>query len=438
MNIILLSGDCGRRLWPLSNGVRSREFLQILKSPDGEYESMAQRVYRQIMEIDENPRIVVVASKLQVPAVRNQIGEDVEICVEPSRRYTFPSVALASIWMLEKMNLEKDSVVIVCPLDIYADDTCFSTLKEMENLVKYEKTNLVLLGIEPTYPSENHGYVLVADKKKVSRGIIYYDDPPKGMVGSLIEQGALWSGGTFALRLSYLQNRIQKLLPFFDYEDLFRKFEEVPESSLEQMLLGSSEDWKTVRFTGGWKKLETWNTLAEVMEEDVVGKAELDKSCHEVYVINELNIPILCIGVKDIVISASPDGILVSDKIQSRFAESLLVRQDKQVMFSDKSWGSFQVLDIDYDSMTIKVILKPGHRMNYHSHERRDEVWTVLSGQGRAIVDGMEEPITVGDVITMQAGCRHTVIAETELHIIEVQLGSWIDVSDKRKYELGE
>ena len=105
-------------------------------------------------------------------------------------------------------------------------------------------------------------------------------------------------------------------------------------------------------------------------------------------------------------------------------------------MFADKSWGTYKVLDIGKESMTIKVTLKSGENMFYHSHERRDEVWAVISGRGRTIVDGMEQPIKVGDVITMAAGCKHTVIAETELQMIEVQLGKDISVADKHKYEL--
>ena len=74
--------------------------------------------------------------------------------------------------------------------------------------------------------------------------------------------------------------------------------------------------------------------------------------------------------------------------------------------------------------------------MNYHSHERRDEVWNVISGEGVAIVDGMEQPVKAGDVVTMQAGCRHTIKAITELKVVEVQLGREISVHDKQKYEL--
>lgn len=86
--------------------------------------------------------------------------------------------------------------------------------------------------------------------------------------------------------------------------------------------------------------------------------------------------------------------------------------------------------------MTIKVTLNPGHRMNYHSHAGRDEMWTIISGKGRTIVDGMEQPVQAGDVVTMQAGCKHTIIADTELKIMEVQLGKEISVHDKQKFEL--
>ena len=108
----------------------------------------------------------------------------------------------------------------------------------------------------------------------------------------------------------------------------------------------------------------------------------------------------------------------------------------KLIMFAEKSWGSFQVIDVEDESMTIKVVLNPGHSMNYHSHMHRNEVWVVLSGEGTTIVDGMEQHVTTGDVITMQAGCRHTVQAITELKLIEVQLGKDISVQDKQKFSL--
>ena len=106
-------------------------------------------------------------------------------------------------------------------------------------------------------------------------------------------------------------------------------------------------------------------------------------------------------------------------------------------MFAEKSWGSYRVLDVEDESMTVKITLNPGHKMNYHSHLHRDEVWTVIAGFGTTIVDGMAQPVKPGDVVTMEAGCKHTVIAGKKgLQMIEVQLGTEISVSDKKKYEM--
>ena len=90
MNIVLLSGGSGKRLWPLSNDIRSKQFIKIFKTDDGEYESMVQRVYRQIKAVDPDAKVTIATSKTQVSAIHNQLGEGVGISVEPCRRDTFP------------------------------------------------------------------------------------------------------------------------------------------------------------------------------------------------------------------------------------------------------------------------------------------------------------------------------------------------------------
>lgn len=175
--------------------------------------------------------------------------------------------------------------------------------------------------------------------------------------------------------------------------------------------------------------------MAEAMEGCSIGNVVMGDRCADTHVVNELDIPILCMGLNSMVVSASPDGILVSDKIQSSYIKPYVDQLDNPVMYAEKSWGDYRVIDIGMDSITVKVKLHAGNKMNYHSHERRIEIWGVVSGTGRAVVDGKEQIVKPGDVVTMQAGCRHTVIAETELELIEVQIGHDISVTDKKKYE---
>ncbi len=436
MNIVLLSGGSGKRLWPLSNDIRSKQFIKIFKTPEGNYESMVQRVYAQIRKVDPQAMVTIATSKTQVSAIHNQLGEHVGISIEPCRRDTFPAIALATAYLHDVQGISEEESVVVCPVDPYVSEDYFAALKELGRLAQSGEANLVLMGIEPTYPSEKYGYIIPTGKETVSAVSTFKEKPDAETARAYIEKGALWNGGVFAYKLKYVLDKAHELLDFADYQDLFGKYDTLEKISFDYAVVEKEANIQVMRFAGEWKDLGTWNTLTEAMEEVFIGEAILNDRCENVHVINELDMPVLCMGLKDVVVSASPEGILVSDKEQSSYIKPYVDRIDQQVMFAEKSWGSFRVLDVEDGSMTIKVTLNAGHRMNYHSHERRDEVWTVISGKGRSIVDGMEQPVQAGDVVTMQAGCRHTLIADTELKVIEVQLGREISVHDKKKYEL--
>ncbi len=436
MNIVLLSGGSGKRLWPLSNDIRSKQFIKIFKTEDGNYESMVQRVYRQIKKIDTNAKVTIATSKTQVSSIFNQLGENVGISVEPCRRDTFPAIALATAYLAEVQGVDPEEPVIVCPVDPYVEDDYFEALKTLSEQASKGEANLVLMGIEPTYPSEKYGYIIPESKDNVSSVSTFKEKPDVKTAESYIAKGALWNGGVFAYKLKYVLNKAHELINFTDYEDLFSKYDTLTKISFDYAVVEKEDKIQVMRFSGQWKDLGTWNTLTEAMEENSVGDAIINDKCDNVHIINELNVPVLAMGLHDVVISASPEGILVSDKEQSSYIKPYVDEIDQQIMFAEKSWGSFRVLDVETECLTIKVTLNSGHSMNYHSHKNRDEVWVVISGEGRTIVDGMEQEVSVGDVITMQAGCRHTIIASTELKLIEVQLGKEISVNDKQKYAL--
>lgn len=438
MNIVLLSGGSGKRLWPLSNDIRSKQFIKIFKGADGDYESMLQRVYRQIRTVDAVAPITVATSKTQVSAICNQLGDNVSISVEPCRRDTFPAIVLAICYLHDVLKISAEEAVVICPVDPYVENEYFAALQELSKLAEQEETGLVLLGITPTYPSEKYGYILPETDADVSKINTFKEKPDEKAAAEYISNGALWNGGVFACKLKYVLQKAHELLDFTDYYDLYAKYETLEKISFDYAVVEQEKQIKVLRFAGAWKDLGTWNTLTEAMEEQAVGKAIMNEKCQNVHVMNELDVPVLCMGLKDMVVAASPDGILVAEKAQSSYIKPFVDAIDQQVMFAEKSWGSFRVLDIGENSLTIKVTLKAGNKMNYHSHERRDEVWTIISGNGRTIVDGMEEQVTAGDVITMQAGCRHTIIADSQLEVMEVQLGREISVHDKQKFELEE
>ena len=441
MNIILLSGGSGKRLWPLSNDIRSKQFIKIFKiegAGDGEdaYESMLQRVYRQIQKIDASARVTVATSRSQVSAIHNQLGDRVAVSVEPCRKDTFPAIALATAYLVDVLKVDENEPVVVCPVDPYVGDEYFEALRSLARQAARGEAELVLMGIEPTYPSEKYGYILPETRDAVTDVRAFKEKPDAATAAGFIAQGALWNGGVFAYKAGYVLRKAHELIAFEDYQDLYAKYDTLERISFDYAVVEREKRIQVMRYNGSWKDLGTWNTLTEAMQEPVVGKAILDKTCSDVHIVNEMNLPILAMGLHDVVIAASPEGILVSDKEQSSYIKPYVDGIEQQIMFAEKSWGSFRVLDTEKESLTIKVTLNAGHSMNYHSHAHRDEAWVVISGTGKTVVDGMTQSVRAGDVITMSAGCRHTVIAETELKLIEVQLGKEISVHDKQKYEL--
>lgn len=421
----------------MSNDIRSKQFIKIFSDDTGHYQSMVQRVYKQICTIDPDAFVMIATSKQQVSSIRNQLDDKVEICVEPCRRDTFPAIVLAASYLHDVKNMGEHEVVVVCPVDPYVEIEYFEAIRQLVELAKTSK-GLTLMGVEPTYPSEKYGYIIPADNKKISKVCMFKEKPDRKTAEDYLRQGALWNAGVFAFHLGYVLEKARGLIDYVDYADLYHRYETLNKISFDYAVAEQEDDIQVVRFQGQWKDLGTWNTLTEAMEEHKIGKAILDDTCQNVHIINEMEVPVLCMGMKNAVISASQEGILVSDKDRSGYIKNFVEQIDQQIMFAEKSWGDFKVLDIEKNSMTIKISVNAGHRMDYHSHDYRDEVWNVISGIGKAVVDGMTQPLKPGDVITIESGCRHTIMAESDMKLIELQIGDNIDVADKRKYDLDE
>lgn len=436
MNIILLSGGSGKRLWPLSNDVRSKQFIKLFKDDKGEYESMVQRVYRQIKTVDPDAKVTIATSKSQASAIKNQLGDSVGISIEPCRRDTFPAIVIAAAYLHDELGVGTNEAVVVCPVDPYVDNTYYEAVKTLQELAEQGGANLTLMGIEPTVPSEKYGYIIPESGGNVSKVKEFKEKPDKETAKKYLAQNALWNAGIFAFKLGYLMNKAHRMIDFEDYRDLFNKYDKLTKISFDYAVVEKEPCIQVLRYSGAWKDVGTWNMMAEVMADKTMGKAILDETCVNTNVVNELNIPVLCMGCKDLIVAASGDGILISDKERSGKMKRYVEKIETEVMYAEKSWGTYTVIDVQPGSMTVKVSMRAGERMTYHMHNYREEVWTVVSGRGKAIVDGMEQILRIGDVITIAAGCKHMVEAITALDIVEVQLGNEISVADKIKFPL--
>ena len=310
------------------------------------------------------------------------------------------------------------------------DNTYYEAVKTLQELAEQGGANLTLMGIEPTYPSEKYGYIIPKSSENVSKVKEFKEKPDVETAKKYLAQSALWNAGIFAFKLGYLLDKAHSMIDFEDYRDLFNKYDTLTKISFDYAVVEKESSIQVLRYSGDWKDVGTWNMMAEVMADKTKGKAVLDETCENTNVVNELNIPILCMGCKDMIVAASGDGILIADKERSGYMKPYVEKIETEAMYAEKSWGSYTVIDVQPGSMTVKISMRAGEHMTYHMHNYREEVWTVVSGKGKAVVDGMEQVLRTGDVITIAAGCKHTVEAITALDMIEVQLGDEISVAD--------
>ncbi|MDP3385813.1 MAG: sugar phosphate nucleotidyltransferase [Eubacteriales bacterium] len=442
MKIILLSGGSGKRLWPLSNDTRSKQFLKLLKRPDGQYESMVQRVYRQIRSVSQDSQITVATVASQMDSIKSQLGDHVDIVLEPERRDTFPAIALACAYLQFEKECPLDEVVMVMPVDTYAGSDYFDVLVRMKNVVESTKSDLVLMGINPVFASPKYGYI-IPTKGKSKENMIenaipvagFVEKPDEHAATKLIAKGAFWNGGAFAFKLGYLMSIVgghfkDKGLSPNSFEDMRANYSLLEKTSFDYAVVEKAASISMIPYYGAWKDLGTWNTLTDEMEDKSVGMVKTNRSTVNTHIINELSIPIIVLGARDMIIAACPDGILVSDKEESAKLKDFVDDVDSRPMYEEKRWGNYKVLDyVHYEngskSLTKHMVIQAGKGISYQCHSARDEIWTITDGTGVVLIDDIARSVSRGDVLHIAKGQKHSIRADkmADLHFIEVQLG---------------
>lgn len=432
MQLVLLSGGSGKRLWPLSNNARSKQFLPLLEKADGGMESMVQRVVRQATEAELTSNITLATNASQLDIITNQLGDKVSVVTEPERRDTFPAIALAASYLSLKKECADDEVVVIMPCDPYTEIGYFETIAKMVKCVEEDVADLVLMGIQPTYPSAKYGYVVPDGEQgenvwqKVKR---FTEKPTVPVAEELLKDGALWNGGVFAFRLGYIMNTVRKYMQSNSFEDTRSRYSEFPKISFDYEVAEKAQSVAVVPFDGEWKDLGTWNTLTDELTKHSIGNAVVGPKCENVHVINELQNPIFVDGLQDVVVAACPDGILVCAKKETENIKKYVENLTPRPMYEERRWGTYRVLDDSTypdgtHSLTKSIKLQSGKSISYQKHHNRQEIWTFVDGDGTFVLNGFVRRVKSGDTVVIPAEHWHAIMAETELTFIEVQIGN--------------
>lgn len=432
MKLVLLSGGSGKRLWPLSNDARSKQFLKLLKNKEDQLESMVQRVWAQLKEVGLDRSTIIATGKSQIDMIQNQLGNEVPIIVEPERRDTFPAIALAASYLFSVQKAGLDETVAILPVDPFVEVQFFEKIKQLETVINETMADLVLIGVKPTYPSEKYGYIIPVQENtnnKYFKVDSFKEKPSENLASTLIAQNALWNCGVFAFKLGNILALLRnKGLPT-DYYSLLKIFNLLPKISFDYEVVEKASQIVALPYDGYWKDLGTWNTLTEQIDLPIIGRGIVSEDCENTHVINELDIPITVLGLSNVVVAASPDGIVVTDKEASPKIKDVVKVFDQRPMFEERRWGWYRVLDhMKMDSgqevLTKRIGVAAGKNLSYQLHYKRSEVWTVISGQGEFVLNDKINYVKAGDVLQIPVGAKHGIKAITDLEFIEVQMGT--------------
>ncbi|TFE27273.1 sugar phosphate nucleotidyltransferase [Cohnella luojiensis] len=432
MKLVLLSGGSGKRLWPLSNDSRSKQFLKVLKNSDDQLESMVQRVWSQLGKTNLAQDAFIAAGKGQLEMLQSQIGMDVPVIIEPDRRDTFPAIALAATYLYSIQGVSLNEVITVLPVDPFVEEKFFIKMKELEEAVHQSDAELALMGVNPTFPSEKYGYIVpkASDNDRDYMTVSHFiEKPHTDKAKELLEQQALWNCGVFAFKLNFMiELLINKGLPI-QYEEIVKKYHTLPKISFDYEVVEKARHTVVIPYDGYWKDLGTWNTLTEQIDNPIIGNGTLSGDSVNTHLINELDIPVVILGLSNIIVSSSPDGILVSDKNASPRVKELIGHIEQRPMYEERRWGSYRVLDYKKFSdgnhvLTKRICIKGGKNLSYQIHAHRNEVWTIIAGEGEFVLNGQLTRVTAGDVLKIPAYASHSIRASQDLEIIEIQTGS--------------
>lgn len=442
IHLVLLSGGSGTRLWPLSNGARSKQFLKVLRDPEGNHVSMVQRVFGQIGNVPVDLDITIATCASQRASIEAQVKGAYSLVLEPERRDTAPAIMLACASLAFEQGAGEGETVVVMPIDTFAEQAYYDRVVDLDAAVQTGAGDLVLLGVKPTYPSGKYGYIVpVAREGAVWPVARFKEKPSEEEAKGLLGQGALWNCGVFAFKLGFLMDVLSGYIDAKGFREVLSRYSELPKTSFDYAVVEKASSVATISYSGAWKDLGTWNTLAEEMADERAGRVVVDgDSCQNVHVVNETGLPMVVAGLADAVVVATPDGILVSDKEASAHLKPLVAKAAaSRPMYERRRWGEYRVLDSSaYSdggrSLVKELVIEPGRQLSYQRHALRSEVWTVACGSGEAVLDGEVLPVGPGSVVHIAPGQMHSVRAFGEIRVVEVQLGSLLEEEDIERF----
>lgn len=432
MNIILLSGGSGVRLWPLSNEQRPKQFIPLIKDHSGQPKSMLQHVWSQLKHRNLHNSTVIATSVGQQALIHDQIGREVDLVLEPEKRDTFPAILLSVAYLYSHRGVSRDEPVAVMSVDSRVEDSFYDALINLPEALESTGANVALMGVKPTFPSRKYGYIVPEpDTEKLPIMTIerFYEKPNAQDAALYIERGALWNCGVFCFKVGFLLDLLASMGLPQTYEELLLVYSQLEIRSFDYAVVERERRIAALMYTGSWKDMGTWCTVAEELNDPIVGKGFLGKDNNQVQIVNELDIPIIAVGLSDIVIAASKEGILVSHRgSDAQLKEAVQLMKESLLPKSDSIETHSRLVDRSVFAdgtivTTQRIHLKAGMERIFEplmDGRRQIVSWTVMHGSSRVVKNKEGIVVSSGWNVTLENRDEAVIQALGPVDLLEI------------------